>query len=141
MLTFNRKYFLLTLLVLLIEILIAVYVHDGFVRPYLGDVLVVILIYFFVRAFFMFKPKGAAALVFIFACFIEYLQHVKVVDRFGWENSRIAQTILGTTAEWSDVLAYAVGIIGVLMAENSLGKRSFKRPKIKRKKRRRFKRR
>ena len=41
--------FILFMIFLVIEVLIALYVHDDFVRPYLGDVLVVVVLYFFVR--------------------------------------------------------------------------------------------
>ena len=37
-------YAIATVILLLIEVLIAIYVHDAFVRPYIGDVLVVIVI-------------------------------------------------------------------------------------------------
>ncbi len=50
--TFNIRYFLLFIALLIIEILIALYVHDEIVRPYIGDVLVSILVYCFVKAFF-----------------------------------------------------------------------------------------
>ena len=40
----------------LIEAAIALWVHDRFIRPYIGDVLVVVLVYVFVRIFF---PSGA----------------------------------------------------------------------------------
>ena len=40
-----------TVILLLTEVLIALYVHDAFVRPYIGDVLVVIVIYTFIRIF------------------------------------------------------------------------------------------
>ena len=42
--------FILFMIFLAIEVLIALYVHDDFVRPYLGDVLVVVVLYFFVSA-------------------------------------------------------------------------------------------
>ena len=38
-------YAIATVILLLTEVLIALYVHDAFVRPYIGDVLVVIVIY------------------------------------------------------------------------------------------------
>ena len=44
---------------LIIEVLIALYVRDGFVRPYLGDVLVVILLHCLVRTLF---PTGVQLL-------------------------------------------------------------------------------
>ena len=42
MIRFNKHYFGLAVIILLVEVLIALYVHDDFIRPYLGDVLVVI---------------------------------------------------------------------------------------------------
>lgn len=44
-------YAIATVILLLTEVLIALYVHDAFVRPYIGDVLVVIVIYTFIRIF------------------------------------------------------------------------------------------
>ena len=43
-------YMLLFLALLATEVLIALFVHDDFVRPYLGDVLVVPVIFFLLRA-------------------------------------------------------------------------------------------
>ena len=44
-------YFLVFTILLVTEILIALFVHDGFVRPYIGDVLVVGVICAFLRIF------------------------------------------------------------------------------------------
>lgn len=43
------------IVLLAVEIFIALFVHDSVVRPYIGDVLVVIVLYFFVR---IFLPEG-----------------------------------------------------------------------------------
>jgi nitrogen fixation/metabolism regulation signal transduction histidine kinase len=67
---FRRKYFYLTLILLLIEIFIGVYVRDSFVRPFLGDVLVVILVYCFIQSFRKIQPVKAMAGVFVFACVV-----------------------------------------------------------------------
>ena len=40
-------YLLAFILLLLLEIIIAVFVHDRFIRPYVGDVLVTVLLCFF----------------------------------------------------------------------------------------------
>jgi nitrogen fixation/metabolism regulation signal transduction histidine kinase len=47
MITFNKTYFGFALLLFSIEVVIAFFVDDNIVRPYLGDVFVVILIYCF----------------------------------------------------------------------------------------------
>ena len=54
----------------LIEVLIAIYVHDAFVRPYIGDVLVVVVIYTFIRIFVPERCKLLPLYVFIFAALV-----------------------------------------------------------------------
>ena len=83
-LTFNRTYFYLAVLLFLIEVYIAIFVKDQFIRPFGGDVLVVILIYCFVRAFWKINTNIAALSVFIFACTVEGLQYFNLIDRLGW---------------------------------------------------------
>ena len=43
------EYAIVFILLLLIEVFIALFVHDKFIRPYVGDALVVIVLYFAVR--------------------------------------------------------------------------------------------
>ena len=56
-----------SIIVFIIELIIALYVHDRIIRPYIGDMLVVVLVYCFVRVF---VPRGMKRLplyVFLFA--------------------------------------------------------------------------
>lgn len=117
-LTFNRKYFYLAVLLFLIEVYIAVFVNDRFIRPFGGDVLVVILIYCFVRAFWKINTNIAALSVFIFACAIEGLQYFNLIDRLGWRQYQLLVIILGTTFSWDDIFAYAIGTAIVLGGES-----------------------
>ena len=71
MLTFNLRFFLLSILFFVIEVLIALYVKDDFVRPYVGDYLVVMLIYCAVRTFIKASPVKVAIAVLLFAYLIE----------------------------------------------------------------------
>ncbi len=45
----NKRYLSAFFILLTIEVFIALFVHDNFIRPYIGDVLVVIVIYTFIR--------------------------------------------------------------------------------------------
>lgn len=116
---FNKNYGLLTLLLLTIEILIALFVHDKIIRPYLGDVLVVILIYTAIKTFFNYSVLNTAMLVFIFATLIEFLQLFHLVNRLGIENNAIAKIVLGSTFELTDILMYAAGLTIVIFVEKS----------------------
>jgi hypothetical protein len=117
MLTFNLKYFLFALLLFIIEILIALFVHDGFIRPYFGDYLVVMLIYCAVKTFVKTSPLKVAAGVLIFSYVIEILQYLHIVDRLGLSGNAVAKTVIGYGFEWWDILAYTLGVITLLILE------------------------
>ena len=117
MLTFKKKYFFFFILLFVIEVLIALYVHDNFVRPYIGDVLVVILLYCFLKSFVKLPVIPAATGVLIFSFIIETLQYLNIVDRLGLEHSNLARTVIGTSFAWEDIWAYIAGFIAILIAE------------------------
>jgi hypothetical protein len=117
---FNLKYFLLTLALFTIEVLIALYVRDNFIRPYLGDFLVVILIYCAVKSVINVAPVKVAIAVLLFSYMIETLQYFHLVDRLGLTHNTFAKTVMGYGFEWWDMLAYTLGIAFVLVVENLL---------------------
>lgn len=103
-------YLLLFVLLMAVEAFIAVFVHDSFVRPYLGDVLAVICLYCFVR---IFVPENAVLLplyVFLFAALVECSQLFHLAKLFGLRN-RIFQIILGSSFDVIDILCYLAGCV------------------------------
>lgn len=119
---FNAAYFRLASFIFTIETLIALYVNDNFVRPYIGDVLVVILIYCFIKSFLEVKVLSTALFVLLFAFTIEYLQYLNIIEKLGLQNSKIARTVIGTSFSWVDILTYIVGILIVIAVEYFLRK-------------------
>ncbi len=117
MLTFNYRYFLLALIVFFVEVLIALFVHDSIIRPYGGDYLVVILIYAAVRTFIKGSPWKIASGVLLFTCALEVLQYYQIVDRLGLSGNQLAKTVIGYGFSWWDILAYALGVVTILMLE------------------------
>lgn len=117
MLHFNPSYFLTFLLLFFTEILIALYVHDEFIRPYLGDFLVVILIYCFVRAFINTSVLAAAIGVLLFSYMIEILQYFQIMEVLGLQHIKLARIIIDTDFSWLDMLAYTLGITFMILAE------------------------
>ena len=115
--TFQKKYFLLTVILFIVEILIALFVHDKFVRPYIGDVLVVILIYSFLKIFIKSNNFKIAVSVLLFAFLVELLQYLKIIEILGWEHSTLAKTIIGHSASLTDLLAYTLGFILILFID------------------------
>lgn len=120
--TFKAYYCFWSILLFLIELYIALYVDDNFVRPYLGDVLVVILIYAMVRTFFKIPIVTTAIGVLIFSFCVEILQYFEIVEILGLGSSSLARTVIGTTFVWEDLVAYSVGIVILLCFEKSVGR-------------------
>ena len=104
-----------------VEVLIGMYAH-GWVRYYLGDVLIVILLYTLFRTIVPEWPGKwwvlpTAILAFAFA--VEYLQLWGFCDRFGITN-RLLRILLGTGFSTIDLLSYAIGIVPCYVAEYML---------------------
>lgn len=117
MLKFNIKYFALTVLLFATEVLIALYMHDAFIRPYGGDVLVGILIYCFVKSFLNTPITSTALTVLVFCYIVEILQYFHYVDLLGLQHSKLARIVMGTGFSWIDMLCYTAGMFIVLLLE------------------------
>ena len=105
------KYAVIFIVLLCIEVLIALFVQDNIIRPYVGDMLVVILIYFALRVII---PTGCNLLplwVFLFAAFIEVLQYFNFVKVLGLGDSAFFSILLGSTFDIKDILCYGVGTV------------------------------
>jgi len=117
MFLFKKHYFITTILLFLIEVGIALYVHDDFIRPYMGDVLVVLLLYCFIQSFFTFSVKATAVFVLLFSFTIEFLQYIHIVEKLGLQKYAIARTVFGTSFSWIDLLCYTIGVILIVLIE------------------------
>ena len=104
-------YLTATLVLLAVEVFIGLFVYDGFVRPFIGDVLVVILIYTFIRIFIPEKVRLLPLYIFIFAVAVEVLQFLKIVEVLGLQDNAFMSTIIGTSFDIRDILCYFVGCV------------------------------
>jgi len=102
-------YGLLFLALLATEVCIALFAHDDFVRPYLGDVLVTVLICAFLRIFVPDKIKLLPVYVFLFAVLVELGQYFGLVAIVGLGDSRFFSVLMGTTFSVYDLICYGVG--------------------------------
>ena len=120
-----RLIFAISAVILLaIEIFIGLFVHDSFVRPYLGDALVVILIWCVVRIVIPDRFVWLSGAVFLFAVIVEVSQIFPLCDALGIEN-RLIRTLMGTSFAWGDIVAYLAGCAVTLAVDLILrGRRS-----------------
>ena len=117
MIRFQKNYFFLALFIFFLEILIANFWTDSFIRPVVGDFLVVILIYCVLHSFLDVAPLPLALSVLAFAFTIEALQYIDISKYIGWEDSSLRRMTLGSTFDWRDLVAYSLGIGLVLFLE------------------------
>ncbi len=122
MLRFQKTYFIWAVLLFSVEVLIAAFLHDKIVRPYVGDFLVVILMYCIVKSFFDIPVLPLAISVLLFAYLIEFMQYFGLADRLGVGKSTITGIIIGNSFEWMDMIAYTAGITVVVYVEKILHK-------------------
>ena len=81
-------YFIIFILLFAIEVLIALFVHDNFVRPFIGDVVVVMLV-----------------CAFAFSILASKIDNV------------ILSTALGRTFDIKDIICYTIGGVMFFVAE------------------------
>lgn len=97
--------------ILIIEILIALFVRDSFIRPYGGDILVTILLCCFVRMIFMEKIPLLPLWVFLFAVTVEVLQYFDIVSILGLGDIKFFVILIGNSFSFVDIICYAVGCV------------------------------
>lgn len=109
----SLKYFLLTLVIFFVEVLIATWLKDiFFVRAYLGDVIVVILLYTFIKSFLSITNNEKLITgIFIFSCCVEFAQYFNVAEKLGFQPGSIMYIIIGNSFSWIDIVCYAAGCL------------------------------
>jgi len=110
-------YGLAALAVFAVEVLIALFVRDAVVRPYVGDVLAVVLVYLGLRAVTPLKVMPAVMLALAIAVMVELGQLFHLLEALGLAHDRLARVVLGGVFDLKDLACYGTGAACVLVAE------------------------
>ncbi|MCC4222744.1 MAG: DUF2809 domain-containing protein [Pseudomonadota bacterium] len=108
-LRFSVKNGLKSLVCFITLVVIALFVRDSFIRPTVGDVLVVVWLYYFLASLFSMPVNWLVSLVVLIAFAVELGQLLQVAAWLGIEPSSPLAVILGATFDWKDLLAYCIG--------------------------------
>lgn len=113
---FCLGYLLFSILLFCIEVVIATVLKNNFfVRAYLGDVIVVILLYTLVKSFIKINSLKLIAGIFIFSCLIEFAQYFNIAEKLGFQKGTLMYIVIGNSFSWIDILCYAVGCLILLI--------------------------
>lgn len=115
----RMKYLLGFIITIILEVLIALHVHDNFIRPYVGDILVIICIYLLLRTIIPDKIKYLALYVLILGIIVEVMQYFNFTNMISG-RSRILKIALGSTFDIKDIVCYVIGYIIIVFTEIKL---------------------
>jgi hypothetical protein len=127
-LRFDREAALWAVFIFIVEVLIAtVWSHHRWLRGFVGDVLAVVWVYFLLKAVIKANTHALALAALGVGCLVELGQYVAAANAWHIDN-RVLRIVLGSVADWMDVLAYACGFLLVLAFEFLRGQIRFLSP-------------
>lgn len=116
---FDKKSFIIFLIIFIIEVIIALFVNDSIIRPYGGDALVVVLIYYFIKSFVQTKAPYLAIGVVLFAYLVEVGQYFRLVELLSMQDNEVMRTVIGHSFSWGDIVAYTIGGIACYLIDRN----------------------
>ena len=111
---FSPRHMLLAIALFLLEVVIATHLSQvTWIRAYLGDVLVVVLLYAAIRSVVRVDDHALLLGVFGLACAMEVAQYFVLAERLGYVRGDVMYTLIGNTFSWADIACYAIGCAAV----------------------------
>lgn len=107
-------------LFLILVLLATVGARWGWVRSFFGDVLAVVWVYFVFKTVIGARVLPLALAALAVGCAVELGQYLASAWHLRISN-RALRIVLGSTADWWDVVAYVLGFFGVLVIERLRG--------------------
>ena len=111
-------YAITALVLFLIELIIALFIRDKFIRPYFGDVLVVLFLWACIKTLFPRDRIWLTGAIFVFACVFEFTQMIPLIDLFGLGGNAFFEVVMGRSFSWLDILCYGCGCLFVFVIES-----------------------
>lgn len=115
MFRFHLKYFLIFISIFIVEVSIALFIKDNFIRPYFGDFLVIFLVYYFLLSFINVDKNKIALGVLVFAFTVEIIQYFQVLSYFNLEKNRILRIVAGNTFSFEDLIIYTLAFLTIIL--------------------------
>jgi glycopeptide antibiotics resistance protein len=107
-------------LFVLLVLLATLGARAGWLRGFFGDVLAVVWLYFVFKTVAAARPVPRALAAFGVGCALEFGQYLARLQHWQIANP-VLRVVVGSTPDWLDVLAYALGAVVVVAIERRIG--------------------
>lgn len=111
-------------IIFIVEFMIATkFKHYHFLRGFVGDYLVVILLYTILQAIKPLKPVVAGIMIFLFSVGVEFMQMINPAKLLGFAKGSAGEIIIGSTFSVEDIIMYFCGTVTVVVIDLVIRKR------------------
>jgi hypothetical protein len=117
-----RAFALAVVLFVLLALLATFGARAGWLRSFFGDVLAVAWLYVVFKTFAAARPALLASSAFAVGCALELGQYLARLGHWQIANP-VLRIVIGSTPDWLDVLAYAIGAVVVVAIEQRVRRR------------------
>ena len=115
MIRFDVRSFLISLVLFFVLVIIAIFLRDGIIRPFLGDTLAVIWLYFLAKSVLNVSVFRLSLGVLLVSYCVEFAQYFHIVSILGLQDVKVARIVLGSTFDVMDLVAYTLGWVVILI--------------------------
>lgn len=117
-------YFSLSLMCIIFCILIVLlFSETPFIRGLVGDVIIVVFIYYFIMTLKDFSSIYVVIFTLILALITEVLQYFDFASILGLQHNKIAQLVIGSIFDPMDMIAYTIGGIVAYIIDTKIIKK------------------
>lgn len=116
----RRRLLVVALGFFLVLVLIAAFVRDAVIRPYGGDVLVMVFLFLLVRGISAWPRAIVAGLVLAVAALVEFGQALGLLEILRLDGIRLARIVFGQTPDALDVVLYGIGTGIAVLVDQAL---------------------
>ncbi len=122
----RKKLFFLSLslfLFILCVLIVILFSSNPFIRGFLGDAVIVMLLYSSAKSVRDFDSIWLCVGIIIFAYLIEISQYFKIITLLGFEENLFTRIIFGSVFDPLDLLAYTIGGIMIYILDINIIKK------------------
>ncbi len=115
---FSLTSFCLAAIILIVKL----FNNNHFIRGFIGDVIIIWLIYFFIKTFYNFHALKLATFTLVIAFTTEFIQYLHITTFFGFEQNTVTSLVFGTVFDPYDLIAYTIGAVSIYIIDSRLVK-------------------